>query len=144
MLLHVSYSPVTGQRQTLTVDDPHTFYCDNYFVLGGICTCLGVSSDPMFLWISLNSCPRNLLLVRSHQAEMIIVKSLIQGCNNLTKVQVEPSLCDHDSPRNDAFTLLATLPTLTYDSWRYTHKKAPIFVPSRVWQHCVQFVCFTL
>ena len=31
-----------------------------------ICTCLEVSSDPM-LWISMNSCPLNLLLVRSHQ-----------------------------------------------------------------------------
>ena len=31
----------------------------------------------------------NLLLVRSHQAEIIIVKRLIQGRNNVTRVQVE-------------------------------------------------------
>jgi len=28
--------------------------------------------------------PLNLLLVRSHQAEIIIVKRLIQGCNNVS------------------------------------------------------------
>ena len=58
------------------LDDPHTFYYIDYFVIGGIRTCLGVSYDPMFLWISSNSCPLNLLLVRSHQAEIIIVKRL--------------------------------------------------------------------
>ena len=36
---------------------PHTFHYEDYFVIGGICTCLGVSDDPMFLWISSNSCP---------------------------------------------------------------------------------------
>ena len=44
----------------------------------------------MFLWISSNSCPLNLLLVRSHQAEIIIVKRLIQGRYNVTRVRVEP------------------------------------------------------
>ena len=29
------------------------FYCNGYFVFGGIHTCIGVSSDPMFQWISL-------------------------------------------------------------------------------------------
>ena len=48
----------------------------------------------MFLWISSNSCPLNLLLVRSHQAEIIIVKRLIQGRNNVTRVRVEPKSCD--------------------------------------------------
>ena len=38
----------------------------------------------------LNSYPLNLLLVRSHQAEIIIVKRLIQGRNNVTRVRVEP------------------------------------------------------
>ena len=61
------------------LDDPHTFHFQDYFVIGGIRTSLGVSDDPMFLWISSNSCPLNLLLVRSHQAEIIIVKRLIQG-----------------------------------------------------------------
>ena len=42
-----------------------------------------VYSDPRFLWIFLNSCPLNLLLVWSHQGEIIIVKRLIQGRNNV-------------------------------------------------------------
>ena len=32
----------------------------------------------------------NLLLARSHQAEIIIVKHLIQGLNNETRLGVEP------------------------------------------------------
>ena len=54
------YLPVTGQRQTLTIGRSHNFYCNDYFVVGGIRTCFGISSDPMFQWISLNSCPLNL------------------------------------------------------------------------------------
>ena len=76
------------------LDDPHTFHCLDYFVIGGIRTCLGVSDDPMFLWISSNSCPLNLLLVRSHLAEIIIVKRLIQGHNSVTSVRVEPRSFD--------------------------------------------------
>ena len=38
----------------------------------------------------------NLLLVRSHQAEIIIIKRFIQGCNNMTRVRVEPRSCDWD------------------------------------------------
>ena len=49
-----------------------------------------VFSDPLFLWISLNSCPLNLLLVRSHQVQVIIVNRLIQAPNNVTRVRVEP------------------------------------------------------
>ena len=45
------------------LDDPHTFHYQDYFVIGGIRTCLGVSDDPMFLWISSISGPLNLLLV---------------------------------------------------------------------------------
>ena len=78
-------------------------------MIGGIRTCLGVSDDPMFLWISSNSCPLNLLLVRSHQAEIIIVKRLIQGRNSVTRVRVEPN--DQGRRKNDAFTYSATLPT---------------------------------
>ena len=37
----------------------------------------------------LNSCPLNWQLLRSHQAEIIIVKRLIQGRNNVTRVRVE-------------------------------------------------------
>ena len=79
--LHI-YPPVTRQHQTL-LNDPHTFHCNDYCVLGGIRTCLKVSSDPMFLWISLNSCPLNLLFVHSLQTEIIIVKCLIQGRTNV-------------------------------------------------------------
>ena len=65
----------------------------------------------LFLWISSNSCPLNLLLVRSHQAEIIIVKHLIQGRNSMTRVRVEPRSFDQGCRKNDAFTYSATLPT---------------------------------
>ena len=92
------------------LDDPHTFHYNDYFVIGGIRTCLGVSDDPMFLWLSSNSCPLNLLLVQSHQAEIIIVKRLIQGRNNVTRVRVEPRPFDQGRRKNDALTHSATLP----------------------------------
>ena len=91
------------------LDDPHTFHCIDCFVIGRICTCLEVSNNPMLQLISLNSCPLNLLLLRSHQAEIIIVKRLTQGRNSVTRVRVEPRLFDHGRCRNDAFTLSATL-----------------------------------
>ena len=81
-------------------------------MIGGIRTSLGVFDDLMFLWISSNSCPLNLLLVRSHQAEIIIVKRLIQGRNNVTRVRVEPRPFDQGRRKNDAFTHSATLPTI--------------------------------
>ena len=90
------------------LDDPHTFHYNDYFVIGGIRTCLGVSDDPMFLWISSNSLPLNLLLVRSHQAEIIIVKRFIQGRNGVTRVQVEPGPFGQGRRKNDAFTHSAT------------------------------------
>ena len=62
-----------------------------------------------FLRISSNSCPLNLLLVRSHQAEITIVKRLIQGHNNVTRVQVEPRSFDQCRRKNDAVTHSATL-----------------------------------
>ena len=52
----------------------------------------------------------NLLLVRSHQAEIIIVKRLIQERSNVTWMRVEPRSCDQSRRKNDAFTQLATLP----------------------------------
>ena len=66
----------------------------------------------MFLWISSNSCSLNLLFVRRHRAEIIIVKRLIQGRNNVTRVRFEPRSCNQDRRKNDAFTLSATLPTI--------------------------------
>ena len=66
----------------------------------------------MFLWISLNFCPLNWLLVRSHQAKIMIAKRLIQGCNNVTRVRVEPRPYDQGRLTNDAFTHSVTLPTM--------------------------------
>ena len=65
----------------------------------------------MFLWISSNSFPLNSLLVRSHQAQIIIEKRLIQGHNNVTRVWVEPRSFDQGRRKNNAFTLSATLPS---------------------------------
>ena len=70
------------------------FVHNDYFVLGGIRTCLGVFCDFMFLWISLNSCILNLLLVRSRQAETIIETRLIKERNYVTRVRVEPISCN--------------------------------------------------
>ena len=41
---------VTGERQTLiTGQSAHlsTFHYNDYFVDGGVCTCLGISNDPL-------------------------------------------------------------------------------------------------
>ena len=62
--------------------------------------------------ISWNSCPLNLLFIPSHQAKIIIVKRLIQGRNNVTRVRVEPISFNQGHRKNDAFNHLATLPTL--------------------------------
>ena len=101
----------TGSDANL-LNDPHTIHYQDYFVIEGIRTCLGVSDDPMFLWISSNTYPLNLLLVRSHQAEIIIVKRLIQGRNSVTRVRVEPKSFDQGRHKNNAFTHSATLPTI--------------------------------
>ena len=63
----------------------------NYFVFGGISTCLRVTNDLILksLWVFMNSCPLNLLLVRCHRAE-IIIKRLSHGRDNMTRVLVEP------------------------------------------------------
>ena len=48
--VHV-YPRITGQRQTLnTWDDPRIFHYDNHFLRGEFRVCLGISSDPIFLW----------------------------------------------------------------------------------------------
>ena len=52
--------------------------------------------------VSSNSCPLNLLLVQSLQAEIIIVKRLVQGRNNVTRVRVEPRSFDRGRRKNDA------------------------------------------
>ena len=50
---------------------------------------LGVDHFPSFPVDVLTSSHVNLLLVQSHQAEIIIVKCLIHGCNNVTRMRVE-------------------------------------------------------
>ena len=81
-------------------------------MVGGIRTFSGISIDPTFLWISSNFRPMNLLLVRSHQAEVIIAKRLIQRRNNVIKVEVESRSCDQGRRKNDAFTHSASLLTI--------------------------------
>ena len=54
-------------------------------------------------------CPINLQLILSRRAEIVImVKHLIQGRKNETRVRVEPRLCDQGRRKNDAFTLSFT------------------------------------
>ena len=56
LLLHF-YPPVTHR----TASDANCWTISTLFiairVFGEICTCLGISNNPMFMWISLNSCP---------------------------------------------------------------------------------------
>ena len=88
------------------LDNLHTFHCNdrawrNPHLL------IGVFSDPMFLWISSNSRPLNLLLVQSHQAEINIVERLFHGRSNVTRARAEPKLCEQDRYKNDVFTILS-------------------------------------
>ena len=98
------YPPVTWQSQTTTFGQSAHFSLQWLLVIGEI------RSTEKFLviqWISSNSYPLNLLLVQSHQAEMIIVKRLMQGHSNVTRVRVGPKSCDQVRCKNDAFALLA-------------------------------------
>ena len=68
--------------------DPRSFHCNNYFVVGGIAPDFRSFQRSNFQQrIFSNSCLLNLLLVQSHQAEIIIGKRLIQGRNNVSKHQ---------------------------------------------------------
>ena len=69
----------------------------------------------MLLRISSNSCSLNLLLVRSHQEEIINVKRLIQESKSVTRVPVEPRSFHQSCRKNNAFTLSATLPSSLYN-----------------------------
>ena len=92
VVVHI-YPSATGQRQTLTVGRSTHFslwwllrawwnpYVLNDFLRFNV---PGISSKIFVQW------PLNLLLLRSHQAEIITVKRLIQGRSNMTMVQVEP------------------------------------------------------
>ena len=108
------YPSVTGQRQTQTIG--RSAHLSLHWLLRGwrIRTCLGVSGDPMLLCISSNCSPLNLVLVRSHQAKIIIVKRLLQGRSNVTRVRVEPRSWDQDHHKSDTLTHLATLPTVAW------------------------------
>ena len=66
----------------------------------------------MFLWVSSNFNPLNLLLAQTYHAGIIIVKCLIQGRNDVTRVHGELSPCGQGRRKNDAFVLSATLPIL--------------------------------
>ena len=116
-LWHVC-SAVTGQRQTLTIGRSAHFSFQEIVHVKRILHLLRSfqRSYCMFLRISLNSCPLNMLVVQNHQAEIMIVKRLIQRRNNVTRVQVEPRSCDHGRCKNDAFTLSATLPICMLDT----------------------------
>ena len=48
---------------------------------------------------------------RSHQTETTIIKRLIQGRNNLTRMRVEPRSRDQGRRKSDAFTPSAALLT---------------------------------
>ena len=95
-ILHI-YPPVTKKHQTLTIRRPAHFSLQATLKLEEFkIACLRVSSDLMFLWISLNSCALNLQLVRSHQAKITIAKRLIHGRNNVTRVRVGPRSCNQN------------------------------------------------
>ena len=68
----------------------------------------------MLLWTSLNYRPLNLLIVRNHQTQRIIVKGLIRRRNSVTTVLLEPRSCDQGRPENDAFALSTALPRLSF------------------------------
>ena len=70
-------------------DDPITFHSNEYFVPGGIRTCLEVSSDPMLVYF-FEFLSTEFAAGRSKPAEVIIVKRLIQGRNNVTRVRIQP------------------------------------------------------
>ena len=106
------YLSVTRPRVSLCsvrlLDDRHTFNCNDYFVLGGIRTCLGVSIVPVDFFEFLST----EFAVRSKpQAEIIIVKRLVQERNNVTRVRVQPRSCDQGRSESDAFTHSAMLAT---------------------------------
>ena len=99
--------PVTGQRQSLTIEC--SAYSANFslqFVLGGICTCIGVSSDPVFLKFDfLEFLSTEFVACSKPPSRKVIVNRLIQGRNDVTTVRVEPKSSDQGRRYNDAFAL---------------------------------------
>ena len=92
------------------LDDPHTFHYNNYFVIRGIRTCLGVSNDPMFLcfffeFLSTEFAACSKLLSRDNhrKASYPRTQQRDQGGGWTQTIRSESS-------KNDAFTHSATLP----------------------------------
>ena len=109
------YPPVTKQRKTLTYWTIRTlFITTTTSWLEESAPAKGFPMIQCSCGFFSNSCPLNLLLVQTLQAEIIIVKCLIQGHNNGTRVQVEPRSFDQSHCKNYAVTLSAPLPT----KWR--------------------------
>jgi len=90
------YLPVTRKRLSIVT-----------LWIGWILTRKGVADFQVLCWLFVFY-SNNLLLVRSHQAEITVVKRLIQGRNNATRVGLEPRLCDHGQGKNGAFVLSST------------------------------------
>ena len=88
------------------------------------------------MWIYSKFCSLNLLLVQSHQAEIIIVKRLNQGRNNVTRLRVEPRSCDQSRRKNDVFTLSPTLSTdlLGGVGGRYRSRVLPTLFMLDIWK----------
>ena len=105
------YPPVTRQRRTLNIGRSAHFSLQRLLSAWKNPYLLRSFQLSNVLWNSSLSCPLNLVLVRSHQAEINIVKCLILGRNYVTRMRVESKSCDEDRCKNDAFTHLATLPT---------------------------------
>ena len=80
----------------------------------------------MFLEISWHSSPLNLLVFRSRQAKIIVVKRLIQGRNYVTKVRVEPKACDQGRRKNDAYSVGCT--TTDREQRRLAEKGDPKYI----------------
>jgi len=86
------YPPVTRQRRWRYILDDSSLLWSCRF--------------PKFPDDSFNFFPVTFLLVQSHHAEIIVVKRLIQGRNNTTKVGVEPRSCDHDHAADNEIYML--------------------------------------
>ena len=70
---------------------------------------LGTTPSLFAALSSLNFCPLNLLLVKSHQTEIIIVKRFVEGRDYVTRVRVEPRSCNQGRRKDGTFALSATL-----------------------------------
>ena len=65
----------------------------------------------MFFRLNFASDFLNLLLVRFHQAEIIVVKYLVQGRNNELGWELNRQSCEHYRRKNDPLNHSATLAT---------------------------------